>query len=184
MFESKLQKRIAGIQRAGKLKVPRVKAVVTDFIGTLVNANYYDMDASRRTLHEALVDAGLETGFAEFLEAYTQAHEKYRVVRYEQFREVTNAVWVCEALNNLGCAVGPDDERGPVQQRLLLTGQILSRSEFIAQIADILAFKKKIDQLNGFLYIALKAIAQIQDQRGTFGTEFGEFLFDFFASYW
>lgn len=89
----------------------RVKAVVTDFIGTLVNANYYDMDASRRTLHEALVDAGLETGFAEFLEAYTQAHEKYRVVRYEQFREVTNAVWVCEALNNLGCAVCPDDAR-------------------------------------------------------------------------
>ena len=65
----------------------RVKAVVTDFIGTLVNANYYDMDTSRRTLHEALADAGLETGFAEFLEAYTQAHEKYRVVRYEEFRE-------------------------------------------------------------------------------------------------
>ena len=89
----------------------RVKAVVTDFIGTLVNANYYDMDTSRRTLHEALADAGLETGFAEFLEAYTQAHEKYRVVRYEEFREVTNTVWVCEALNNLGCAVDLDDAR-------------------------------------------------------------------------
>ena len=91
--------------------MPSVKAVVTDFIGTLVNANYYNMEASRRTLHEALVDAGLETGFAEFLEAYTKAHEKYRVVRYEQFREVTNAVWVCEALNSLGCAVSPDDAR-------------------------------------------------------------------------
>ena len=91
--------------------MPSVKAVVTDFIVTLVNANYYNMEASRRTLHEALVDAGLETGFAEFLEAYTKAHEKYRVVRYEQFREVTNAVWVCEALNSLGCAVSPDDAR-------------------------------------------------------------------------
>jgi HAD superfamily hydrolase (TIGR01549 family) len=91
--------------------VARCKAVLTDYIGTLVNACYYNMDASQRTLHAALADAGLETGLAEFLEAYTQAHEKYRVVRYEQLREVTNAVWVCEALNSLGCAVTPEDSR-------------------------------------------------------------------------
>jgi putative hydrolase of the HAD superfamily len=89
----------------------RVEAVITDYIGTLVNANYYDMEASQKTLYEALVDAGFEMGLEEFLEAYTKAHEKYRAVRYEQFREVTNAVWVCEALNNLGCAVSPDDSR-------------------------------------------------------------------------
>ena len=88
-----------------------IKAVVTDYIGTLVNANYYNMDASQRTLHEALANAGLETGLEEFLEAYTHAHEKYRVVRYEQFREVTNSVWVCEALNSLGCSVNEDDSR-------------------------------------------------------------------------
>ena len=88
-----------------------VKAVITDYIGTLVNASYYNMDDSQRTLHKALSDAGCETGLEEFLEAYTQAHEKYRVVRYEQFREVTNAVWVCEALNNLGCAMKPEDPR-------------------------------------------------------------------------
>jgi HAD superfamily hydrolase (TIGR01549 family) len=91
--------------------VVRVKAVITDYIGTLVNANYYNMDASRKTLHKALTDAGFETGLAEFLEAYTQAHEKYRAVRYEQLREVANAVWVCEALNNLGCSVTPEDSR-------------------------------------------------------------------------
>jgi putative hydrolase of the HAD superfamily len=85
--------------------------VIADYIGTLVNANYYSMDASRRTLHEALTDVGFETGLEEFLEAYTQAHEKYRVVRYEQFREVTNAVWVCEALNSLGCTVSAEDAR-------------------------------------------------------------------------
>jgi HAD superfamily hydrolase (TIGR01509 family) len=91
--------------------VVRIRAVITDYIGTLVNARYYDMGASRRTLHEALAEAGFETGLAEFLEAYTSAHEKYRVVRYEQLREVTNAVWVCEALNNLGCNVNPEDSR-------------------------------------------------------------------------
>ena len=89
----------------------RAKAVIMDYIGTLVNASYYNMDASRRTLHKALTDVGFETGLAEFLEAYTQAHEKYRVVRYEQLREVTNAVWVCEALNSLGCAVNLEDSR-------------------------------------------------------------------------
>jgi HAD superfamily hydrolase (TIGR01549 family) len=91
--------------------VAHAKAVLTDYIGTLVNARYYNMDASRRTLHAALTDVGLETGLAEFLEAYTQAHEKYRVVRYEQLREVTNAVWVCEALSSLGCTVTPEDSR-------------------------------------------------------------------------
>ena len=39
------------------------------------------------------------------------AHEKYRKVRYEQLREVTNAVWVAEALCNLGYNVTADDCR-------------------------------------------------------------------------
>ena len=89
----------------------RAKAVIMDYIGTLVNANYYNMADSQRTLHKALSDAGFEMGFEEFLEAYGRAHEKYRAVRYEQFREVTNAVWVCEALNSLGCAVSQEDTR-------------------------------------------------------------------------
>jgi len=91
--------------------VARAKAVIVDYIGTLVNARYYDMDASQRTLHKALTDAGFEMDLAEFLEAYTQAHERYRTVRYEQLREVTNSVWVCEALNNLSCTVNQEDSR-------------------------------------------------------------------------
>jgi putative hydrolase of the HAD superfamily len=87
------------------------KAVVMDYIGTLVNASGYSMDASRDKLHQALTDAGCETSKAEFLEAYKKAHEKYRLVRYDQLREVTNAVWVCEALNALGCNVSPEDSR-------------------------------------------------------------------------
>ncbi len=89
----------------------QAKAVLTDYIGTLVNASYYSMDASRKKLHEALTEAGFKTDIAEFLEAYTEAHEKYRVLRYEQLKEVTNAVWVCEALNNLGCNASTDDSR-------------------------------------------------------------------------
>ncbi|MCX8153055.1 MAG: HAD family hydrolase [Candidatus Bathyarchaeota archaeon] len=89
----------------------QTKAVVTDYIGTLVNARNYSIEASRRTLHKALVNAGLKTEYAKFLEAYTRAHEKYRIIRYEQFREVTNAVWVCEALNDAGCKTSMDDPR-------------------------------------------------------------------------
>jgi FMN phosphatase YigB (HAD superfamily) len=91
--------------------VVRAKAVLTDYIGTLVNARYYSIDASRKKLHKALTEVGFETGMAEFMEAYIKAHEKYRMVRYEQLREVTNAVWVCEALNNIGCSVSVDDSR-------------------------------------------------------------------------
>jgi len=91
--------------------VARTKAALTDYIGTLVNSSNYTMDASRQKLHKALTEAGFETRMAEFLEAYTEAHEKYRVVRYEQLREVTNAVWVCEALNSLGCNASTDDPR-------------------------------------------------------------------------
>ena len=46
-----------------------------------------------------------------FLKLTFIAHEKYRKVRYEQLREVTNAVWVAEALCNLGFQVTPDDSR-------------------------------------------------------------------------
>jgi HAD superfamily hydrolase (TIGR01549 family) len=69
------------------------------------------MDASRDNLHSALVAEGFDVAKDAFLKAYTVAHEKYRKVRYEQFREVTNAVWVAEALCNVGFQVSADDYR-------------------------------------------------------------------------
>jgi HAD superfamily hydrolase (TIGR01549 family) len=87
------------------------KAVIFDYIGTLVNCGNYTMDASREKLHMALVNEGFDVAKDKFLEAYIQAHEKYRKIRYEQLREVTNAVWVAEALCNLGFKVTADDHR-------------------------------------------------------------------------
>ncbi len=69
------------------------------------------MDASREKLHSALVEEGFDVAKDKFLEAYILAHEKYRKVRYEELREVTNAVWVAEALGNLGFDVSADDPR-------------------------------------------------------------------------
>ncbi len=42
-----------------------------------------------------------------FQVSYAKAHEKYRKVRYGEFKEVTNAVWVSEALRELGLMLSP-----------------------------------------------------------------------------
>ena len=69
------------------------------------------MDASREKLHDALVNEGFDVAKDKFLAAYILAHEKYRKIRYEQLKEVTNAVWVAEALCNLDFKVAADDPR-------------------------------------------------------------------------
>ena len=87
------------------------KAIIFDYIGTLVNCKGYTMDASKENLHSALAAEGFVVVKDNFLSAYDLAHEKYRIIRYEQLREVTNAVWVAEALCNLGFEVAADDYR-------------------------------------------------------------------------
>jgi HAD superfamily hydrolase (TIGR01549 family) len=87
------------------------RAVIFDYIGTLINCRNYTMEASKLRLHNALATEGFDVAEAKFLDAYNAAHEKYRKVRYEQLREVTNAVWVTEALNNLGFEVTMNDCR-------------------------------------------------------------------------
>ena len=87
------------------------RAVIFDYVGTLVNCRGYTMDASREKLHSALVAEGFAIDKDKFLEAYIFSHEKYRKIRYEQYREVTNAVWISEALYSLGFKASPDDLR-------------------------------------------------------------------------
>jgi HAD superfamily hydrolase (TIGR01662 family) len=87
------------------------KAVIFDYVGTLVNCKSYTMEASRLKLYKALFSEGFDVAEDRFVSAYIAAHEKYRKVRYEQLREVTNAVWVAEALSNLGFQVSTDDSR-------------------------------------------------------------------------
>ncbi len=89
----------------------KIKAVIFDYIGTVVNCTGYSMDASKMKLYTSLVDEGFKVEKDTFLEAYSRSHEKYRVVRYKELREVTNAIWVAEALNEIGYNVTPEDER-------------------------------------------------------------------------
>ncbi len=86
-------------------------AVLLDYIGTLLEPRNYTMQDSKTKLHDALCEAGLVTEKNQFMEEYTKAHEKYRIVRYQQLREVTNAIWVSEALNAVGFKVTIGDVR-------------------------------------------------------------------------
>ena len=87
------------------------KAIIFDYVGTLVNCGDYSMETSREKLFLALKAEGFDMTEDRFIAAYILAHEKYRKVRYEQLREVTNAVWVAEALRSLGFKLAVDDER-------------------------------------------------------------------------
>jgi putative hydrolase of the HAD superfamily len=91
--------------------LPQIKAIISDYIGTLTNARCYTMEASMAKLHKWLTEAGFNTDRLQFLEEYAKAHEKYRLIRYGELREVTNAVWVTETLCNLGFKVKSDDPR-------------------------------------------------------------------------
>ncbi len=91
--------------------MPQIRAVITDFIGTLANVHSYSLDASMNTLRDALLGVGFNCEKQQFIAAYKKAHEKYRIVRYGELREVTNAVWVAETLCDLGHDVQVDDSR-------------------------------------------------------------------------
>jgi putative hydrolase of the HAD superfamily len=90
--------------------LPPIKAVIFDFIGTLANVRNYKLEDSKKELCKAIAKAGFNVGDECFLEAYDQAHEKYRIIRYQELIEVTNAVWIAEALNALGFKTCPEDE--------------------------------------------------------------------------
>ena len=87
------------------------KAVIFDYIGTLVNCRNYSMDASKLNLYNALVAEGFDITENKFMAAYGLAHEKHHKVRYEQLKEVTNSIWVAETLCNLRFEVTADDSR-------------------------------------------------------------------------
>lgn len=89
--------------------MPLIKAIIFDFIGTLTNVKNYSLEDSKMKLCEAIAEAGFNVDDECFLEKYSQSHEKYRVVRYQELVEVTNSIWISEALNNLGFKTNPED---------------------------------------------------------------------------
>ena len=86
-----------------------VRAVIFDFIGTLVNVENYSLEASTKKLYRSILESGIRIDSESFLREYEKAHQKYRTIRYEKLVEATNAVWLSESLNNLGFTTRPQD---------------------------------------------------------------------------
>lgn len=87
-----------------------LNAVIFDFIGTLATVEEYSFEKSEKKLYESLETVGFKMDYTRFVDAYEKAHQKYRTIRYEKLVEVTNAVWVSEALNTLGYQTTPEDK--------------------------------------------------------------------------
>jgi putative hydrolase of the HAD superfamily len=88
-----------------------IRAVIFDFIGTLASVEDYSYQNSERKLYDCLSKAGFNLNYKGFVDAYERAHNKYRTIRFQELLEVTNAVWVSEALNQLNHKTASDDEK-------------------------------------------------------------------------
>ena len=87
-----------------------IEAVIFDFIGTLATVEGYAYEPSVKKMYESLRDVGFNMDYEHFTQAYERAHQKYRAIRYQELVEVTNVVWLSEALNSLGFATSPVEE--------------------------------------------------------------------------
>jgi len=112
------------------------------------------MDDSKATLCKAVARVGFNVDSERFLEAYSEAHEKYRKIRYEKLVEVTNAVWISEALNSLGCKTAPTDRRIGVALNLFFE-DYLSTFELrpcAAKLLDRLSTEYRLGLISNFTY--------------------------------
>jgi putative hydrolase of the HAD superfamily len=79
-----------------------VKGVLIDFVGTLVSFKP-DPDSALLEMHTELVRNGTTNiTLARLKDAYETAHLKYTKVRHEQLIEVSNEIWIHDALQRLG----------------------------------------------------------------------------------
>jgi HAD superfamily hydrolase (TIGR01662 family) len=120
----------------------------------LANARHYSIEASRINLHKILTEVGFETPVEAFLEAYNRAHEKYRVVRYRKLREVTNAVWVSEALNWLGYETSAEDPRIKVALNIFFQDYVdsLELRPYAKRLISKIAENCKLGLVSNFTY--------------------------------
>jgi putative hydrolase of the HAD superfamily len=136
----------------------QIKAVIFDYIGTLVNCIGYNLAASKMKLYLALVNEGFKISVDNFLDAYSRAHEKYRKIRYGELCEVTNAIWVTEALNEIGYNIKPDDICLKTALNIFFkdfTDTLKLRAGAVKLFNQAASHGKKIGLLSNFTYAPL-----------------------------
>ena len=78
-----------------------MKGILIDFVGTLVSFKP-DPDGALLEMHAELVRNGTNVTLARLGDAYEWARLKYSKIRHEQLIEVSNEIWVRDALQRLG----------------------------------------------------------------------------------
>ena len=134
--------------------MPLVKAIIFDFIGTLTNVKNYSLEASKTKLYMAIVEAGFNVSAESFLESYSQSHEKYRLIRYQELVEVTNAIWISEALNNLGFKTNPEDTRIKTAVNVFFEDYLdsLELRPYVKKLLDKASMEYKLGLISNFTY--------------------------------
>ncbi|MCW4052435.1 MAG: HAD family hydrolase, partial [Candidatus Bathyarchaeota archaeon] len=95
----------------GFTRMLQVNAVIFDFIGTLTELENYPYDGSKEKLYQSLKKNGYNCSSKDFFQEYEQAYQKYREIRYGQLVEISNEVWISDALNKLGYMTTPQNEK-------------------------------------------------------------------------
>ena len=92
--------------------------------------------------------------YTAFVETYEKAHQKYRTIRYEELVEVTNAVWVSEALNALGYCTVPEDEKISLAINLFFEDYInsLKLRQNAAEVLEKLSPNYSLGLVSNFTY--------------------------------
>ena len=134
--------------------MPFVTAIIFDFIGTLANVKNYSLEDSKTKLCRAIAEVGFNVGDERFLAAYSKAHEKYRVVRYQELVEVTNAVWIAETLSNLGFKTNPEDERIKTAVNIFFEDYLnfLELRPCAKKLLNMLSMEYKLGLVSNFTY--------------------------------
>lgn len=87
----------------------QIKAVIFDFVGTLTVLQGYSYEKSINKMYESLVEDGFDLNRRVFDDVYELVRQKYKAIRYQKLVEVSNTIWLSEALNQMGFSTKPED---------------------------------------------------------------------------
>lgn len=131
-----------------------LKAAIFDFIGTLTNVKGYNLENSKMKLCKAIIESGFNVKDECFLDAYSKSHEKYRVVRYQELIEVTNAIWIADALKSLGFKTSPEDKRIKAAVNIFFEDYVrsLELRPCAKKLLEMLSNEYKLGLVSNFTY--------------------------------
>jgi putative hydrolase of the HAD superfamily len=134
--------------------LPLIEVLIFDFIGTLASVKNYSLENSKTKLYKAIAEADFDISAESFLEAYSQAHEKYRAVRYQELVEVTNAIWISEALNSLGFKTNPEDTRIKTAVNVFFEDYLnsLELRPYVKKLLNKVSVEYKLGLISNFTY--------------------------------